>query len=58
MPDNDVTLEAIWTANTNTKYTVKHHQQNITDDGYTIADTDNKIGTTDTYTAASGKVYQ
>jgi hypothetical protein len=58
MPLNGVTLTATWTANTNTPYTVEHYQQNITDNGYTIKDTENKIGTTDTNTAASGKVYE
>ncbi|NLG32320.1 MAG: InlB B-repeat-containing protein [Syntrophomonadaceae bacterium] len=32
----DITLYARWTANTDTPYTVKHYQQNIEDNGYTL----------------------
>lgn len=55
------TLYAKWTANTNTKYTVKHWQQpadGATDKSkYTLKDTDNKTGTTWAMTAAAKKTY-
>ncbi len=40
------TYTANWNANTNTKYVVKHLQQNINDDNYTLKDTENLTGTT------------
>ncbi|MBQ0050942.1 MAG: InlB B-repeat-containing protein [Treponema sp.] len=50
-------LYAKWSANTNTKYSVKHWWQNISDDGYTLHETDEKTGTTDTETNAIEKSY-
>lgn len=44
----DITLHAQWTANTNTAYTVKHYQQNLGDNEYTLFETQNLTGTTDT----------
>ena len=46
----DLNIKATYTANTNTKYTVKYYQENMYDDGYTLvsADTETKTGTTDT----------
>ncbi len=44
---SDITLTAKWTANTNTHYVVKHYQQNILDDGYTLFATQNLTGTSD-----------
>ena len=38
-------------------YTVQHLQQNISDDKYTVIDTENKTGTTDTMTVAAAKNY-
>ena len=54
-----VTLTATWTPNTNTRYTVRHHQQNVTGEGYTLVsgDTEAKTGTTDATTAAAAKSY-
>jgi len=46
IPEGDITLKAQWTANTNTPYTVIHKKQNITDDGYTTANTLKLTGTT------------
>ena len=61
----DVTFTATWTANTNTKYVVKHWKQNINSDAskhnstnYTLADTDNFTGTTDTIVRPSVKNYE
>ena len=49
MPDEDLTITASWTPNTNTPYVVKHYQQNIADDDYTevTADRQELTGTTD-----------
>ena len=57
MPDNDVELTAQWTANTNTPYKVKHYQQNIDDDNYTLIDTDNLTGTSDATVTPETKNY-
>ncbi len=46
--EGNLTLTAHWTANTNTAYTVKHYQENANDDGYTLFDTQNLTGTSDT----------
>lgn len=61
----DVTFTATWTANTNTKYVVKHWKQNIggnasqhNSTNYTLADTDNFTGTTDTTVRPSVKNYE
>ena len=55
----NVILTATWTPNTNTRYTVRHHQQNVTGEGYTLVsgDTEAKTGTTDATTAAAAKSY-
>jgi uncharacterized repeat protein (TIGR02543 family) len=41
-----ITLYAKWTAGTGTAYTVQYRQQDISDDNYTLADTENLTGTT------------
>ena len=53
----DLNLYPFWSANTNTAYTVKHHQQNLVGDGYTLAETEPKTGTTAAQTAAVAKTY-
>ena len=53
----DTELYAKWKAKTDTAYTVQHLQQNISDDKYTVIDTENKTGTTDTMTVAAAKNY-
>ena len=58
MPDSSLSLEARWTARTDIQYTVKHYKQNIDNDEYTIADTDNLTGTTATLTEATLKDYE
>ena len=57
MPDNDVTFIALWNPATNTKYYVKHYQQNIDDDNYTLVETDNLTGTTDATVTPARKSY-
>ncbi|EEV19180.1 repeat protein, partial [Treponema vincentii ATCC 35580] len=44
---NDITLYAGWAAGEGTKYKVEHYRQNIADDNYELADTENKTGTTE-----------
>lgn len=50
-------LVAEWSANTNTKYTVKHLLENADDNGYTLQDTETLYGTTDTTVSPSTKTY-
>ncbi len=57
MPDNDVTYTALWNPATNTKYYVKHYQQNIDDDNYTLVETDELTGTTDATVTPDRKSY-
>jgi len=57
MPADNCTYTAVWTANTNTKYTVEHYQQNIANDNYTLKDRDTLTGTTDTTAEAKSKGY-
>ena len=57
MPDNDLTFTAQWTANSNTKYVVKHLQQNLVGSDYTEFESENKTGTTAQLTAAVAKNY-
>jgi uncharacterized repeat protein (TIGR02543 family) len=62
-PTENITLYAKWKANTDTAYVVKHWQQNIGADAiqnstnYTLKDTENKTGTTNTSIAPAVKVY-
>ena len=58
MPLNGMTCTAQWTPNTNTAYTVKHYKQNLAGDGYDLADTDNKTGTTAASVTPAVKNYQ
>ena len=53
----DTDLYAKWKTKTDMAYTVQHLQQNISDDKYTVIDTENKTGTTDTMTVAAAKNY-
>ena len=57
MPANDLLLEAIADkkANTNTKYTVKHWLETLTDDDYEVEETKTYEGTTDTDAVIEGK---
>ena len=55
--ETPITLTAKWKANTNTKYKVEHYKENLDNDLYTLADTDNLEGETDTLTKAIAKDY-
>ena len=53
----DTTYTAKWSANTDTKYIVNYYWQNIDDDNYTLFETVQLAGTTDTETTAEIKEY-
>ena len=57
MPAKNVTITGSFTANGETPYKVEHYQQNLEDDGYTLADTENLTGETDTTATANPKTY-
>ena len=53
-----ITLYAKWIARVDTKYTVKHYKQNISDDGYTLFETEyDKVGVALLSTEAEPKSY-
>lgn len=59
MPAANVVLTAQWTPNSGTKYTVRHHQQNLDNDNYTLFETESdKTGTTGEQTTATAKNYE
>ena len=51
------TITAQYTTNTNTPYKVEHYKENQNDDEYTLFETTNHTGTTDTTATAAPKVY-
>ena len=53
----NVCIEAIWTPNRNTRYTVEHYRQNI-DGSYALAETEELAGTTDTTITAAPKNFE
>ena len=53
----DITLFAKWDPRTDTPYTVKHYQQDVAGDGYTLVDTEELTGTTDATVAATPRIY-
>ncbi len=59
MPASNVTVSATFTAlpPATASYTVKHLQQNIADDNYTLKESETKTGTVGQPTAASAKSY-
>ena len=54
---SNLTLYAQWIANSNTPYKVEHYEQDLSGH-YTLFETDNLTGTTDTIVNAIPKVYQ
>ena len=58
MPAHEVEIKWTFTANEDTAYRVKHYQQNIDNDEYTLFETENLEWTTDTDTAATAKTYE
>ena len=55
--DQALTLHAVWTPNTNTRYTVIHWLENADDDGYSYRESENKTGATGAQTSAAAKSY-
>ena len=55
--EKNVTYTATWSANTDTKYTVNYYLQNLDNDNYTLQETDELEGTTDTTATAIIKEY-
>ncbi len=55
---SNVNLYIKLTPETNTQYKVKHYQQNVNNNEYTLVDTDELTGTTDTDTNAVAKTYE
>lgn len=53
----DLILYSNWIANTDTPYRVEHYKENI-DYSYSLAETENMTGTTDTIAVAAAKSYQ
>ena len=53
-----ITLYAKWTPAEDTAYKVEHYQQNIANDGYTLFETDNLIGTTASSVTPAVKTYE
>ena len=53
----NTTITAGWSANTDTKYKVEYYWQNIENDDYTLYETVNLQGTTDTTAVAEQKSY-
>jgi uncharacterized repeat protein (TIGR02543 family) len=56
MGTSDITLYAMWNANTDTPYKVKRYKEEL-DGTYTLAETDNLTGTTNTTATATPKTY-
>ncbi|MBQ2714326.1 MAG: leucine-rich repeat protein, partial [Clostridia bacterium] len=52
------TINASWSAHTNTPYVVEYYYQNVTDNNYTKVLTENKTGTTDTTANAEIKTFE
>ncbi|NLN66509.1 MAG: cell wall-binding protein [Clostridiaceae bacterium] len=56
MPDDALTYTARWKPSTDTNYTVKHYLENL-DGTYTLDFSEGKIGTTETRTNATVRIY-
>lgn len=54
----DNTFTAQWTAKTDTPYKIEHYKMNLDGTTYTLADTDNFKGTTDTSVTPTVKTYE
>ena len=54
----NISYTAKWSANENTKYTVRYHLQNVNDGNYTLHETIALTGTTDTTVTAEVKTYE
>ena len=55
MPAEDVEITGSFTANTNTPYKIEHYTKDLNANTYTLRETENKTGTTDTLVTANAK---
>ena len=55
--DQALTLYAVWTANTNTRYTVIHWLENADDNEYSYRESETRTGATGAQTSAAAKSY-
>ncbi len=55
--DKSPTLYAVWTANTNTRYTVIHWLENADDNEYSYRESETRTGATGAQTSAAAKSY-
>ena len=55
---SNITINANWTANTDTKYVVKYYRENLSKNGYELAETLTLVGATDTTAYAEQKTYE
>lgn len=53
----DTKIKAVWSAHTDTKYCVEYYWENVENDEYTLHETSNLQGTTDTTVNAEQKTY-
>lgn len=53
----DTVITTSWTANTDTAYKVEYYLENLEDNDYTLYETDNLQGTTDSFVSAEVKTY-
>ena len=54
---SDITIKAVYEVNTDTAYKVEHYKQDVDGVGYTLAETQDLTGTTDTVATAEDKAY-
>jgi uncharacterized repeat protein (TIGR02543 family) len=58
MPAEDTVLYAKWEPASDTKFKVEHYKQNLENDLYTLAETENRTGITDTEVSVNPKSYE
>ena len=54
----DTEIKAVWSAHTDTKYRVEYYWENVENDEYTLHETSDMQGTTDTAATAEQKAYE
>ncbi len=57
MPASDIECIALWTEKGDTPYKIEHYLHNVDDDEYTLSETENKTGKTNTQTNIAPKNY-
>ena len=58
MPAEDVEVTVTYKPNTDTEYKVEHYLENLDGEGFTLTETENKAGTTDTEVTAEAKTFE